>query len=117
MDIKRYETGNRMSQVAVHNQTAYLAGQVGNASSNVADQTREALARIDFLLESVGSNRENLLQVVIWLADMADFETMNSIWDAWVPLSQAPSRACGQVRLATPELKVEIIVIAAIKAH
>ena len=113
MEIQRFETGTRMSRVVVHNQTVYLAGQVGNASDDVADQTREALARVDALLTSVGSSREDLLQVVIWLSDMADFEAMNSVWDAWVPAGHAPARACGEARLARPELKVELIVTAA----
>lgn len=117
MNIQRFETGNRMSKVVVHNQTVYLAGQVGNASSDVADQTREALAQVDTLLEHVGSDREHLLQVVIWLSDMADFETMNSVWDAWVPAGNAPARACGEARLAVPELKVEVIVTAAVRAR
>jgi len=116
MEIQRFETGTRMSRVVVHNHTVYLAGQVGNASDDVADQTREALARVDALLKSVGSSREDLLQVVIWLSDMADFEAMNSVWDAWVPAGHAPARACGEARLARPELKVELIVTAAAKS-
>ena len=112
MEIQRFETGTRMSRVVVHNQTVYLAGQVGNASDDVADQTREALARVDALLTSVGSSREDLLHVVIWLSDMADFEAMNSVWDAWVPAGHAPARACGEAKLADSDLLVEIIVTA-----
>ncbi|MNL85467.1 Endoribonuclease L-PSP [compost metagenome] len=44
---------------------------------------------------------------------MADFAGMNAVWDAWVPEGHAPARACGEVRLARPELKVEILVYAA----
>jgi enamine deaminase RidA (YjgF/YER057c/UK114 family) len=54
-----------------------------------------------------------MLQAVIWLADMADFAEMNAVWDAWVPEGHAPARACGEARLARPELRVEIIVTAA----
>ncbi|KFE33447.1 RutC family protein yoaB [Thioclava atlantica] len=49
-----------------------------------------------------------MLQVIIWLADMADFDAMNAVWDAWVPEGSAPARACGEAKLARPELKVEI---------
>ena len=54
-----------------------------------------------------------MLQVVIWLADMADFAEMNAVWDAWVPEGHAPARACGEAKLARADLKVEIIVTAA----
>ena len=29
-NIKRIKTNNRMSQIVIHNDTIYLAGQVGN---------------------------------------------------------------------------------------
>ena len=79
----------------------------------VADQTRDCLARVEALLTKAGSSKEQMLQAVIWLADMADFAEMNAVWDAWVPEGHAPARACGEAKLARPELKVEIIVTAA----
>jgi enamine deaminase RidA (YjgF/YER057c/UK114 family) len=44
---------------------------------------------------------------------MGDFAKMNEVWDSWVPEGHAPGRACGEARLATPEYKVEVIIIAA----
>jgi enamine deaminase RidA (YjgF/YER057c/UK114 family) len=38
---------------------------------------------------------------------------MNEIWDAWITPGTAPTRACGEAKLATPEYKVEVIVVAA----
>ena len=111
--IERKHTNQRMSQIVIHGNTVYLAGQVGDPNHNVADQTRDALARVDALLEEAGSTREQLLQVTIWLADMADFDAMNEVWDAWVPAGQAPARACGEAKLADPRLLVEVIVCAA----
>ena len=110
--IERIETGARMSKIVKHNGVAYLCGQVGDGET-VADQTRDCLSRIERLLETAGSSPERILQAVIWLADMTDFAEMNSVWDAWVPAGFAPARACGEARLARPELKVEIIVTAA----
>ena len=49
----------------------------------------------------------------VWLADMADFAEMNAVWDAWVPQGHTPARAAGESALATPEYRVEIIVVAA----
>ena len=110
--IERIETGARMSKIVKHNGVAYLCGQVGDGAT-VAEQTRDCLARVDALLEKAGSSREQMLQAVIWLADMSDFAEMNAVWDAWVPDGHAPARACGEARLASPNLKVEVIVTAA----
>jgi len=112
-DITRHNPGQRMSQIVTHNGTVYLAGQVGNPGDSVADQTRTCLEKIEKLLAEAGSDSTRILQCVIWLADMADFAEMNSVWDAWVPEGHAPARACGEAKLATPELKVELIVTAA----
>ncbi|TNF84758.1 RidA family protein [Pseudomonas sp. ICMP22404] len=111
--LERKHTNARMSQIVIHGNTVYLAGQVGEPQHSVADQTRTALARVDALLEQAGSSREQLLQTTIWLADMADFAAMNAVWDAWVPAGHAPARACGEARLADPGLRVEVIVCAA----
>lgn len=110
--IERIETGPRMSKIVKHNGVAYLCGQVGDGDT-VAEQTRDCLSRIETLLQQAGSAPDRILQAVIWLADMADFDEMNAVWDAWVPPGHAPARACGEARLARPGLKVEIIVTAA----
>jgi enamine deaminase RidA (YjgF/YER057c/UK114 family) len=101
-----------MSKIVKHNGTVYLCGQVG-AGDSVTEQTQDCLARVDALLKQAGSSREQILQAIIWVADMADFAEMNAVWDAWVPEGHAPARACGEAKLARPELKVEVIVTAA----
>lgn len=113
MTIHRIEPGPRMSQAVVHGNTVYLAGQVGAPGKSVAEQTGEVLASIDRLLKEAGTDKSKLLQATIWLADMADFAEMNKVWDAWVDPANPPARATGESRLAAPEYKVEIIVVAA----
>lgn len=112
--IQRFQTDARMSQAVVHNGVVYLAGQVGETHEDVAAQTRTALAEIEALLAEVGSDKSKILMATIWLADIADFEAMNSVWDAWVDRSNPPARATGEARLVAPEYRVEIIVTAAV---
>lgn len=111
--ISRFQTGKRMSQIVTHGDTIYLAGQVGSPGASVAQQTHDCLASIERLLEEAGSDTSHMLQATIWLANMDDFAEMNEVWDAWVPEGHAPTRACGEARLATPDYKVEIILTAA----
>ena len=113
--IQRFHTGPRLSEATVHNGTAYLAGQVASdAKQDITGQTRQVLAEIDKLLAEVGSDKSKLLSATIWLADMADFAEMNAVWDAWIDGKDAPARATGEAKLATPDYKVEIIAIAAL---
>ena len=112
-DIKRIETGARMSQAVVHNGIVYLAGQVGKPGASVTEQTTEVLAQIDRLLATCGSDKTRILSAQIWLASMGDFAEMNAVWDGWAPQGHTPARATGESALATPDYKVEIIVVAA----
>lgn len=112
-DIIRKHTGARMSQMVIHGDTIYLAGQVGTAGASVAQQTQDCLDKVDALLAEAGSDKTKILSTTIWMADMADFSEMNAVWDAWVPEGHAPARATGESKLATPDYLVEVIVVAA----
>ena len=114
MSIQRFHVGPRLSEMAVHNDTIYLAGQVAeDASQDISGQTRQILAAIDKLLAEVGSDKTRILSTTIYLADMADFAGMNAAWDAWVVSGATPPRATVEASLAKPDYKIEIQVIAA----
>jgi enamine deaminase RidA (YjgF/YER057c/UK114 family) len=110
--IERHHSNHRMSQIVTHGDMIYLAGQVAAPGASVTEQTKGILEQIDTLLAEVGSDKEQILQAIIWLADMNDFAEMNAVWDGWVPQGHTPARACGGAPLATPEYKVEVIVTA-----
>lgn len=116
-NITRMETAKRMSKIVKHNGVAYLCGQVGNVEKgqdvSAAQQTADILDKVDALLAQAGSSKERILQAIIWVSDMQYFAEMNEVWDAWVPEGHAPARACGEAKLARPELLVEIIITAA----
>lgn len=111
--IQRRYTSDRMSKIVKHRGVVYLCGQVGNPGESVAEQTRTALQQVETLLEEAGSSTKQMLQAIIWLDDMKDFDEMNAVWDNWVPKGHAPARACGSAHLASPDLKVEVIITAA----
>ena len=113
MSISRLGAGPRMSAAVVHGDTVYLAGHVSREPASVRGQTEAILARIDARLAEDGPDRSQLLSATIWLADMATFEEMNAVWDAWVDRANPPARATVEARLAAPEYLVEIAVIAA----
>lgn len=114
MTIERLHSGPRMSQAVIHNGIVHLAGQIGAPGEDATTQTRAVLASIDTLLAEAGTSRDRLLTATIWLADMGDFAAMNAVWEEWLGGANAPTRATGEVRLATDAYKVEIIVTAAL---
>ena len=115
MSVERKEVGPRMSQIVIHGNTVYLAGIVArqNAGKSVAEQTREILATIDGYLKDAASDKSKLLSANIWLTDMGTFNEMNAVWDGWVSHGNTPARATVEARLAAPQYKVEIMVVAA----
>ncbi|RZT10055.1 Enamine deaminase RidA, house cleaning of reactive enamine intermediates, YjgF/YER057c/UK114 family [Duganella sp. CF402] len=114
MEIKRLHVGKRLSEVAIHNNTVYLAGQIpDDLSLDIRGQTREVLAHIDRLLGESGSDKTCILSCQIYIKDMADFPGMNEEWDAWVPQGHTPPRATVEAKLYDPRVLVEIVVIAA----
>ena len=114
MNVTRHKAGPRMSGAVVHGDTVYLAGQVArDGSTTVKAQTEQVLRQIDELLASVGSSKSKLLSSTIYLADMATFDEMNAVWDAWVDPKNTPARATVQAKLASPKYLVEILVVAA----
>jgi enamine deaminase RidA (YjgF/YER057c/UK114 family) len=114
MQIDRLHIGKRLSEVAIHNNTVYLAGQVPDDTSlDIGGQTREVLAHVDRLLAEAGSDKTCILSCQIYLADLADFDGMNEAYDAWVPGGHTPPRATVQARLANPDWRIEVVVVAA----
>lgn len=114
MSITRQHGNQRMSQIVIHGDTIYLAGQV--ASDRAADitvQTQQVLQKIDDLLAEAGSDNSKILSAQIWLTSIGHFAQMNEVWDSWVPEGHAPARACIEARLASPDLLVEVGIVAA----
>jgi enamine deaminase RidA (YjgF/YER057c/UK114 family) len=114
--IQRIESGPRMSQAVVHNQTVYLAGQVAQQpkGTGIAEQTKEILASIDRLLALAGTDKSRLLSATIWLTDFSTFAEMNKVWEAWVEPGATPARATVlSQQLAGSDYKIEISIIAA----
>jgi enamine deaminase RidA (YjgF/YER057c/UK114 family) len=68
---------------------------------------------VERLLKEAGSDKSRILMAQIFLADLADFDGMNAVWDAWVVPGQTPPRATVQARLANPQWRIEVVVTAA----
>ncbi|MBU2961652.1 RidA family protein [Citreicella sp. C3M06] len=108
--MKHFDNNGRRSRAVLANGVLYMGGQVADDwSADAAEQTRQALARIDALLAEAGGDRSAVVSATIWLKSMDDYKAMNAVWDGWVNRDAAPARACGVVEMADPRILVEII--------
>lgn len=116
--IVRQHKNTRMSQIVIHNGVAYLSGQVCpdflQSSPPIEEQTSSVLACIEKLLADAGTSKSKLLTAQIWLADVAEFDRMNAVWEAWIDPANPPARATCGVTLGHPNVRVEITVSAAV---
>lgn len=119
--IKHYGLPNvRASSMVRHGNTLYLSGQVPDVTkleqSDIKEQTRQTLAKIDNLLAEAGTTKSNILSSQIWGRSMKDFPAMNEVWNEWVGGEDAQKgvRACVESNMAREACLVEIKVIASI---
>jgi enamine deaminase RidA (YjgF/YER057c/UK114 family) len=114
-DIREPRNGMAcMSRVVVHGGIVYVCGITADpVRSGIKVQTQQILDRIDGYLKTGGTDKSRLLTAQIWITDMALFEDMNSVWNAWIDVKNPPVRACVRADLYRPELLVEIMVTAA----
>ena len=119
MTIERRNVGKRLSDLVIYapppgGRLVYLAGQVAeNRKADITGQTRSVLEQIDRLLNEAGTDKAQILSATIYLADMNDYDAMNAVWDAWVAKGDPPARATVEARLAHPEYRVEMQIVAA----
>jgi len=113
-EIIRLGESRRWSDVVVFGPVAYWVEVADDASQDAAGQVAQVLAQIDATLQRVGSSRQRLLQVMIYLSDLADAGHLNRLWDEWVVPGHAPVRACVQAGLS-PGYHVEMVITAAVE--
>lgn len=101
----------RMSKWVKYKGVLRTQGLCGDFSkmpqSSVAQQTEEALEKLDEILKLAGTERKNLLAITIYLADMQYFDEMNSVYDKWVDQAGLPTRLCVQAAIGH-DAKIEI---------
>lgn len=115
MELTYKHTNERMSQIVIADKTVYLAGQLPEPGSepDLKAQAQYILEKIDRLLAEAGTSKDRIMLASIYLADMDDFNAFNEVWEAWVAKGRTPARVCLESRLARPEWRVEVAIVAA----
>lgn len=107
--------------IAAQGELLFVAGQIPlNAAGelvggeDVAAQTEQVMANLQAILTAGGANFNQVVKTTVFLTDLADFATMNSVYARYFDEATAPARATVQVAQLPKGVKVEIDCIAVI---
>ncbi len=95
----------------------FVSGQLpinpatGEMPDDVAEQSAQSLANVKAVLAAAGLTLDNVVKTTVFLADMADFAAMNTVYEANFT-APYPARSAVAVKALPKGAKVEIEVIA-----
>lgn len=115
-DIQRLNPTPRYADATMFQGLVHAVEVPVDPAADMETQCSSMLDLLEQTLIKAGSNRSRILMATLYVVDMADYATLNRVWDAWLPAGCAPARACVQVSgLAHPGYRVEVAVTAAQK--
>ena len=106
------------SQASQVGNLIYTSGQIpidpatGNfVEGGIKEQTRQSLTNIQAILEEAGLTMGNVVKTTVFMADMADFADMNSVYAEFFS-EPYPARSAVAVKTLPKGALVEIEVVA-----
>ena len=106
-----YSQGIRAGDFVFASGQLGLDPSTGNLRQGVAEQTEQAMDNLTAVLKAAGASLANVVMTTIFLADMADFQTVNTIYGARFD-GAPPARSTVQVAALPKGGLVEIEMIA-----
>lgn len=94
-------------QIALDPASGSLVGE-----GDVARETRQVLANLVAVLDAAGARPSQVVRTTVFLADLADFATVNGLYAEVFGSGVSPARACVQVAALPKGARVEIDAIA-----
>ena len=90
----------------------FVSGQLAtNQEADIAQQTKEALTKIQDILKEANATMDNVVKVTVLLADINEFNKMNEVYQTFFT-TDPPARATFQVGALPLNAKIEIEAIA-----
>ncbi|BAU87392.1 hypothetical protein SLA_6526 [Streptomyces laurentii] len=110
------------SHVAVHNGVAHVSGQLPLRADGTpatkepfGTQARMVLHNLDNCLAAVGTDRDHLISVTVYVTDIAQWPEFDAIYSEWLG-SHRPARAVAGVSSLHYGAAVEVQAVAAMDA-
>jgi 2-iminobutanoate/2-iminopropanoate deaminase len=96
-------------QIALDPATGQIVGD-----GDVAKETEQVMQNLEAVLKAAGATWADVVKTTVFLADMNDFATVNSIYARYFDEATAPARACVQVAKLPKNVLVEVDCIAVV---
>jgi 2-iminobutanoate/2-iminopropanoate deaminase len=94
-------------QIALDPRSGALVG-----AGDVEQETRQVLRNLQAVLREAGASPAQVVRTTVYLADLADFATVNGLYAEVFGGAVAPARACVQVAALPMGARVEIDAVA-----
>ena len=107
------------NQAVLSGNTLYASGQIAInpvsgeiVTENINDETKQVMENIAAILEAANMTFENVVKATIFIMDMNNFATINTIYGSYFNEKTAPARETVQVACLPKNVNVEISIIA-----
>lgn len=107
------------NQAVLAGNTLYTSGQIAInpksgelVTADIETETKQVMENMKAVLEAAGMTFENVVKSTIFITDMNDFGTINTIYGSYFNETTAPARETVQVAGLPKNVNVEISMIA-----
>ena len=124
--IKVIKTSNAPEPVGPYSQAIkagnfiYCSGQIAidpvsneiNCIGNIEEETTQVLKNLLAVLDAGGAKAKDVIKTTIYLTDLKNFQTVNSIYSNFFNVDNPPARACVEVSSLPKGVLIEIDCVA-----
>ena len=107
------------NQAVLKGNTLYTSGQIAihpktgeMVTANIEEETQQIMQNMKAVLETAGMTFENVVKTTIFIMNMNDFGSINTIYGSYFNEKTAPARETVQVACLPKNVNVEISMIA-----
>ena len=122
MEKKRIHTDDAPAAIGPYSQAIdlgnviFTSGQIpvapdGSVSSDISQQTRQALLNLKAVVEAGGSSFDKVIKTTVFITDMTQFGAINAVYSEFFT-EPYPARSCVQVAALPKGVSIEIEAIA-----
>ena len=112
--ITRIDDTTHNSNIIINNRVVYLSNICSRDGNSVYEQTKNVLEIIDKNLKCVGTSKNEILTMSIYLSNIQTHDEMKLAYNEWVAQGFAPAITILGACLIDPNSKIEVALCAAI---
>ncbi len=80
-------------------------------SGGIKEQAMQVFENLNAVLNASGADLADVIKTTVYIKDMNDFPTVNSVYDLWIP-EPYPARSCVEVSRLPKDVLIEVEAVA-----